>query len=77
MSIADELNAQMKAQSAIEEARRAHEANMEKRRTKIDLVRLAKEVLVENSRHKPAEEAVVTAADITAFAEELIRYIGD
>ena len=42
---------------------------------KMDLVRLAKEVLVENDRSKPAEERGVSAADITAFATELNAYV--
>jgi hypothetical protein len=45
------------------------------RQQKMDLVRIAKETLVENDRSKPAEERGVTAADITAFAETLNAYI--
>ena len=42
---------------------------------KMELVRLAKEVLVENARVKAVEDRDVTAADITAFADALLTYI--
>ena len=42
---------------------------------KMDLVRIAKETLIENDRSKPADERGVTAADITAYAESLFAYV--
>ena len=42
---------------------------------KMELIRLAKEILVENARIKAVEERDVTAADITAFADTLLTYI--
>ena len=44
---------------------------MEARRAKLELLRMAKEIVVENARNKPVDEAGVTAAEIAAFAEEL------
>ena len=44
---------------------------------KVEAVRMAKEVLVENSRSKAVEEREVTAADITAYAEILRAYMND
>ena len=78
----EEIQAQQAGQRAIqqehiasqqetENARRAHEKDMEARRRKLELIRLAKETLIENARNKPADEAVITAAEITAFANEL------
>jgi hypothetical protein len=45
------------------------------RQQKMDLVRIAKETLIENDRSKAADERGVTAADITAFADILNTYI--
>lgn len=44
-------------------------------RTKIEMVRLAKEVLIENARSKPVDSRDVSAADIEAFAQTLVTYI--
>lgn len=43
---------------------------------RMDLVRLAKEVLVENRRLKDIDAADVAAGDIVAFAKELSDYVG-
>ena len=67
----DEINAQIEMQRANEAARQAHELAMEARRAKLELLRMAKEIVVENARNKPVDEAGVTAAEIAAFAEEL------
>lgn len=67
--------AQLAIQQEAEAARREHEFEMEKRRAKLELVRLAKETLVENARNKPVGEGDVGAQDITKFAEELASYI--
>jgi hypothetical protein len=76
-----EMQEQMAAQQAMqqeaEKARREHECEMEARRRKLELIRLAKETLIENARNKPADEAVITAEEITAFAQELTNYVGE
>jgi hypothetical protein len=64
-------------QQESENARREHEKDMEARRAKLEFIRLAKETLIENARNKPADEAVITAAEITAFAQELTNYVGE
>lgn len=70
-------SAQLASQQETEKARREHEQEMEARRAKLELIRLAKETLIENARNKPADEAVITAAEITAFAQELTNYVGE
>jgi flagellar biosynthesis chaperone FliJ len=81
MALTEEIQAQtaahQAAHQAMEDARREHEANMDRRRAKLELLRMAKETLVENARNKPVEEAGITAAEIAAFAEELTQYVGD
>lgn len=47
----------------------------QKQMFKMDLVRIAKETLVENDRSKPADERGVSAADITAYADTLFTYV--
>ena len=85
MALTEEMQAQQAAQRALElasqqeteKARREHEQEMEARRAKLELIRLAKETLIENARNKPADEAGITAAEITAFAQELTNYVGE
>ena len=62
------LTAEQQAQVDLERATQAPFRRM-------DLVRLAKETLIENDRSKPADERGVTAADITAYAETLFAYV--
>lgn len=80
MALTEEMQAQQVAQRAMhletETARREHEQEMEARRAKLELIRLAKETLIENARNKPADESIVTATEIAAFAEELAQHIG-
>jgi hypothetical protein len=70
------MQAQIDAQQATEAARRDHEKDTESRRAKLELLRMAKETLVENARNKPVDEAGVTAAAIVAFANELAAQLG-
>lgn len=64
-------------QLELETQRAKYQEATEARRTRFDAIRLAKEVLIDNARNKPAEESEVTVQQITKFADELIRYIGD
>jgi hypothetical protein len=81
MALTEEMRAQraleLASQQESEKARREHEQEMEARRAKLELIRLAKETLIENARNKPADEAGITAAEITAFAQELTNYVGE
>lgn len=62
-------------QRAMEESRQVYEAATQKRQTKLEMVRLAKDILAENARHQTTEYAPVTAAAVIAFAEELNNYV--
>ena len=64
-------------EQAREAARRAHDVEMEQRRARLEMIRLAKETLIENDRNKPTGERGVTAADVTAFADTLIDYVNN
>ena len=61
----------------METIRRNHEIAMDNKRTRMELIRMAKETLIENARNKPASEAIVTAEEITEFANKLSNYVGE
>jgi hypothetical protein len=79
METTENTQTQIVLQSANQQAadadRRAHEVAMDVRRTRADMIRLAKDILTENARNKPAEEAEITAAQITTLADELNTYV--
>ena len=62
-------------QLELESQRAANQDAAENKRAKLEAVRLAKEVLIENARNKPIDRRDVSAAEITAFAETLISYV--
>lgn len=75
------------AQKATETLRAANELEQEKLRSanraieakkqmKLEMVRTAKEILVENRRTKVAAEAFdITVAEITGLAEDLVNFV--
>jgi hypothetical protein len=76
MALTTEQQAQVDQQNAIEDNRAANQAEAEAKRAKIEALRIAKEVLVENRRTKTATEAVdIDNADITNFAAALIAFV--
>lgn len=75
MAITEEQKAQLEAQIEVETLRHDAQMRIIERQLKFDAVRLAKEVLLDNARSKPADARDVTAADITAFAQVLVAYL--
>lgn len=75
MALTTDQEAQVSMQIQVENARHANQMAAEASRVRLELVRLAKETLIENARNKPAEESAISAADITSFAEQLAAYI--
>ena len=69
------MELQTKHQQEMDASRRNHENQMETRRTKIDMVKVAMDTLASNAKSKPADERDITASDIKTFADELIQYI--
>lgn len=43
--------------------------------SRMELVRIAKDILMENQRSKPVDERYVSAEDITSFAASLMAYV--
>ena len=76
MALSPEMQEQVDMQLAIENNRAATLAAQEAARAKLEAVRMAKEILVENRRTKAAAEATdITAAAVTALADELAGYV--
>jgi hypothetical protein len=62
------ITAEQQAQLDYDNASRAVERRME-------AVRLARDILMENDRNKPTGERGITASDVTAFADTLLTYV--
>lgn len=62
-------------QNAMETKRHANQMELQAKQAKLEAVRLAKEVVIENARSKAVDSRDVAAADITAFAQTLVAYI--
>lgn len=75
MALTPEQQDQIDFQNAMESGRRAHELAMERRRARLETIRLAKETLIENARSKPVDSRDVSADDISTFAAQLDSYI--
>ena len=58
-----------------ETIRRAHEIELHKRTARLELLRTAKEIIIENNNSKPVSERSVTEAEIVAFAASLENFI--
>jgi hypothetical protein len=75
MALTAEQQSQVDVTDAMEAIRHTNSLALQAKQAKLEAVRLAKEVLVENARSKAVDSRDVAAADITAFAETLIAYI--
>jgi len=76
MALTPEQTSQVELQTALDTSRAATQATTEAARARLESIRLAKEVLVENRRTVSAADATdITAAAITAMATELATYV--
>jgi len=70
------LTTEQQAQVEFENALRAEDRTEDGKRNKLDAVRMAQEILVENRRTKTASEVTdITASEVTTLADSLITYI--
>lgn len=70
------LDFQVELQNTTENNRAANQAAAQAKQAKLEALRIAKEVLVENRRTKTAAEAVdIDDADITNFAAALTAFV--
>jgi hypothetical protein len=75
MALTAEQQSQVDVSNAIESTRHANQMALQAKQAKLEAVRLAKEVLIENARSKAVDSRDVAAADIAAFAGTLVAYI--
>jgi len=76
MALLPEMQAQVDMQNAMEDHRASLQAANAAKAQKMEALRLAKEILVENRRTKPAAEAVdIDDADVTNFAAALTSFV--
>jgi len=79
MALTSEQQASVDMAIAIETSRAEGQATAQAasdaKRIKLEALRLAKEVLIENARYKSVDSRDVTATDITTFATTLTTYI--
>ena len=75
MALTAEQQSQVEFADAMEVTRHANQMAIQAKQARLEAVRLAKEVLIENARSKAVDSRDVAAADITAFAGTLVAYI--
>lgn len=75
MALTPEKQAEFDYTAAVLELSNSNANTLNAKNHKLEAIRMAKEVLVENRRSKPVDEREVTASDITTFADTLITYI--
>jgi hypothetical protein len=49
--------------------------NNNDRNDRMEAVRLARDILMENDRNKPTGERGITAADVTSFADAIVTFV--
>lgn len=65
----------MEFSANLEYDRRRHEIEIEARRSRLETIRLAKEVLIEVTRSKPVDQRDISANVIVDYADVLTGYI--
>ena len=76
MALTLEQQSTVDMQTAIEAARVAAMASESTKSRKMDVLRMAKDILVENRRTQSAADAAdITAATLTTLAEEITTYV--
>ena len=76
MALSAEQQAEVDKQNAMEDNRASNQAAQEAKRAKLEMVRMAKDILVENRRTQAAADATdITASAVTALATELNTFV--
>ena len=76
MALTAEQQAQVEIQTAIEDNRAVNQAASEDKRAKLEMVRMAKEILIENRRTQSAADATdITASAVTTLATTLTAFV--
>jgi hypothetical protein len=75
MALTADQQAQVDMAIAIEAARHTNQVQLINNQQRMEAVRLAKEILVENARNQTVDAPDITASDVTTFADTLVTYI--
>jgi len=76
MALSPEMQATVEQSNAMEDNRSSNMAAQEAKRAKLETLRMAKEILVENRRTQAAAEATdITASAITILASALNAFV--
>ena len=76
MALTEDQQAQLDAQLAVQQAQNASHAAENAKHRKMEAIRIAQSLLVENRRLKTASDAVdLSASAITAMAAEILTYV--
>lgn len=76
MALTAEQQADVDKQNAIENNRAANQASAQAKQVKLEMVRMAKEILVENRRTQAAADAAdITASAVTTLATDLTAFV--
>ena len=76
MALSAEQQAQVDTQNAMDDHRTQNQIAMDVRRVKLDTLRMAKEILVENRRTQAAVDAVnITSSAVTELAADLSAFV--
>lgn len=60
---------------SLAEIQHTNNINLENKRARLEAIRLAKEVLLENARSKPVDSREVSVDDIQQYANNLLKFI--
>ena len=74
MALPEELQNQVDYQTAIENNRAANLAAADAKRSKLEALRMAKEIIMENNRVAPAG-STISASDVTTLAASLEAFV--
>lgn len=77
MALTAEQQAQVDIQTAIEDHRKVAETAAESRRIKLEMVRLAKEIIITNQGSLPIADRNVTSENVVSLATSLVAYINE
>ena len=72
-----QIDLQVAPQMVVENVRQTNLLEIENRRAKLDMVRLARDTLIENSRSKPVDSREVSAEDVKSYAQVLMNYVNE
>ena len=76
MSLPPEMQATVDMQNATENNRAANQAASQNKQVKLEMMRMAKEILIENRRTQAAADVTdITASAVTAVATDLTAFV--